>query len=209
MRIAQLESCIPQLNRFEQARIAQECGHRLQLATRCEARTALLSYIDVTVSAKGGRMSHDDLAVALTLADQADAVTHGPLRRAGPAGRHQTGPDAGHRRRSRRSRPGLRATLCRSDRPDDSVLGEEFGGTTTLTGRQWIIDPIDGTKNFVRGVPVWASLIALLARRRAPGRGRRVRLRCNVVGGPPPARARSWQSAIARPAGSRFPQWRN
>ena len=48
------------------------------------------------------------------------------------------------------------------DRPGDSVVGEEFGGTTTFTGRQWIIDPIDGTKNFVRGVPVWASLIALL-----------------------------------------------
>ena len=47
-------------------------------------------------------------------------------------------------------------------RPDDPVLGEEFGGTTAFTGRQWVIDPIDGTKNFVRGVPVWATLIALL-----------------------------------------------
>jgi histidinol-phosphatase len=55
----------------------------------------------------------------------------------------------------------LREVLGR-ERPDDSVVGEEFGGTTTYTGRQWIIDPIDGTKNFVRGVPVWASLIALL-----------------------------------------------
>ncbi len=45
-------------------------------------------------------------------------------------------------------------------RPDDSVFGEEFGGTTTSTGRQWVIDPIDGTKNFVRGVPVWCTLIA-------------------------------------------------
>jgi histidinol-phosphatase len=42
------------------------------------------------------------------------------------------------------------------------VLGEEFGGTTVFSGRQWVIDPIDGTKNFVRGVPVWATLIALL-----------------------------------------------
>ncbi len=47
-------------------------------------------------------------------------------------------------------------------RPDDPILGEEFGGTTVFTGRQWVIDPIDGTKNFVRGVPVWATLIALL-----------------------------------------------
>jgi histidinol-phosphatase len=47
-------------------------------------------------------------------------------------------------------------------RPDDAVLGEEFGGDVALTGRQWVIDPIDGTKNFVRGVPVWATLISLL-----------------------------------------------
>ncbi|MEV6554131.1 histidinol-phosphatase [Nocardia sp. NPDC051756] len=47
-------------------------------------------------------------------------------------------------------------------RPADSVLGEEFGGDAEFTGRQWVIDPIDGTKNFVRGVPIWATLIALL-----------------------------------------------
>lgn len=47
-------------------------------------------------------------------------------------------------------------------RPQDEVLGEEFGGEATRSGRQWVIDPIDGTKNFVRGVPVWATLIALL-----------------------------------------------
>jgi histidinol-phosphatase len=45
-------------------------------------------------------------------------------------------------------------------RPGDSVLGEEFG-TVGDARRQWIIDPIDGTKNYVRGVPVWATLIAL------------------------------------------------
>lgn len=44
--------------------------------------------------------------------------------------------------------------------PHDSVIGEEFA-QTTLGDRTWIIDPIDGTKNFVRGVPVWATLIAL------------------------------------------------
>jgi len=55
----------------------------------------------------------------------------------------------------------LRDTLSQQ-RPDDSVLGEEYGGTSVFDGRQWVIDPIDGTKNFVRGVPVWATLIALL-----------------------------------------------
>ena len=105
-------------------------------------------------------MRDDDLAVALTLADQADAVTAG---RFGAVDlRVDTKPDltpvsdADHAVETQ-----LRETLGRV-RPDDSVLGEEFGGSTTLTGRQWIIDPIDGTKNFVRGVPVWASLIALL-----------------------------------------------
>ena len=55
----------------------------------------------------------------------------------------------------------LREVLAR-ERPDDDVFGEEQGGAARLSGRQWVIDPIDGTKNFVRGVPVWASLIALL-----------------------------------------------
>lgn len=44
--------------------------------------------------------------------------------------------------------------------PHDSVIGEEFA-QKTQGERTWIIDPIDGTKNFVRGVPVWATLIAL------------------------------------------------
>jgi len=58
----------------------------------------------------------------------------------------------------------LRATLART-RPRDGVLGEEYGATEAAAGpgsRQWVIDPIDGTKNFVRGVPIWATLIALM-----------------------------------------------
>lgn len=54
----------------------------------------------------------------------------------------------------------IRSQLNRA-RTRDSVLGEEFG-TTGSGPRQWVIDPIDGTKNFVRGVPVWATLISLL-----------------------------------------------
>jgi histidinol-phosphatase len=102
----------------------------------------------------------DDLAVALNLADQADMVT---LARFGALDLQvDTKPDltpVSDADRTVETR--LRETLGRI-RPDDSVLGEEFGGSTTLAGRQWIIDPIDGTKNFVRGVPVWGSLIALL-----------------------------------------------
>ena len=47
-------------------------------------------------------------------------------------------------------------------RPNDGLLGEEFGSDITGAKRYWIIDPIDGTKNFMRGVPTWASLIALV-----------------------------------------------
>src|SRR5919206_4304506 len=53
----------------------------------------------------------------------------------------------------------IRRTLSRV-RSRDAVLGEEQG-STGHSQRRWIIDPIDGTKNFVRGVPVWATLIAL------------------------------------------------
>jgi histidinol-phosphatase len=54
----------------------------------------------------------------------------------------------------------IRGQLSRA-RPRDAVLGEEFG-SSGHGSRRWIIDPIDGTKNFVRGVPVWATLIALI-----------------------------------------------
>jgi histidinol-phosphatase len=46
--------------------------------------------------------------------------------------------------------------------PDDGVLGEELGEQTGTSGRVWVIDPIDGTKTFVRGVPLWGSLVALV-----------------------------------------------
>ncbi len=56
----------------------------------------------------------------------------------------------------------IRATLARA-RPRDGVLGEEFGASAPAKGsRHWVIDPIDGTKNFVRGVPIWGTLIALM-----------------------------------------------
>ncbi|MGO9163986.1 MAG: histidinol-phosphatase [Streptosporangiaceae bacterium] len=55
----------------------------------------------------------------------------------------------------------LRNVLSRA-RPRDAMLGEEYGRTGS-SPRCWVIDPIDGTKNYVRGVPVWATLIALMA----------------------------------------------
>ncbi|MGZ8176590.1 histidinol-phosphatase [Williamsia sp. SKLECPSW1] len=102
----------------------------------------------------------DDLRLALHLADVADAIT---LPRFGALDLHvDAKPDLtpvsdADLEAERR----LRDELGRS-RPDDALLGEEFGGDAVLRGRQWVIDPIDGTKNFVRGVPVWATLIALV-----------------------------------------------
>lgn len=105
-------------------------------------------------------MSQDDLILALTLGDRADTLTR--ARFGALDLRIDTKPDLTPVTDADRAvESSLREMLGR-DRPGDSILGEEFGGTTTFSGRQWIIDPIDGTKNFVRGVPVWASLIALL-----------------------------------------------
>ncbi|OMC57641.1 histidinol-phosphatase [Mycobacterium sp. IS-836] len=105
-------------------------------------------------------MARDDLALALVLADRADTLTR--ARFGALDLRIDTKPDLTPVTDADRAvEADLRAALGR-ERPDDSIVGEEFGGTTSFTGRQWIIDPIDGTKNFVRGVPVWASLIAML-----------------------------------------------
>ena len=54
----------------------------------------------------------------------------------------------------------LRQTLGRAF-PDDGFLGEEYGDTPGSSGFRWVLDPIDGTRNFVRGIPVWATLVGL------------------------------------------------
>lgn len=45
--------------------------------------------------------------------------------------------------------------------PGDAIVGEEYPASNTGAGRSWIIDPIDGTKTFVRGVPLWGTLVAV------------------------------------------------
>lgn len=45
--------------------------------------------------------------------------------------------------------------------PEDAIVGEEHGAQPGKSGRRWLIDPIDGTKSFVRGVPLWGTLIAV------------------------------------------------
>ncbi|HTY29116.1 MAG TPA: histidinol-phosphatase [Mycobacterium sp.] len=101
-----------------------------------------------------------DLAVALELARRADTVT---LDRFGALDlRIDTKPDLTPVTDADEAVEADLREILAAQRPGDAVLGEEYGGAAAFHGRQWVIDPIDGTKNFVRGVPVWASLIALL-----------------------------------------------
>jgi histidinol-phosphatase len=101
----------------------------------------------------------DDLRFAHVLADAADDITTRRFRaldlrvEAKPDLTPVT--DADHA-----AEESLRNVLRRA-RPRDAVLGEEFGRIGSGP-RCWVIDPIDGTKNFVRGVPVWATLIGLM-----------------------------------------------
>jgi histidinol-phosphatase len=99
-----------------------------------------------------------DLDLALDLADAADRVTSTAFRR--PDLAVETKPDLTPVTDADRSAEHTIRRVLDSRRPGDAVVGEEYG--TTGTGdRRWIVDPIDGTKNFVRGIPVWATLIAL------------------------------------------------
>lgn len=100
----------------------------------------------------------DDLRLAHVLADDADALTTSRFK---ALDLHvMTKPDLTPVTDADQAvEAGLRRTLSRA-RPRDAVLGEEEGSTGHAQ-RRWIVDPIDGTKNFVRGVPVWATLIAL------------------------------------------------
>ena len=105
----------------------------------------------------------DDLALAHVLADTADAISLSRFRALDL--KVETKPDLSPVSDADTSvEQALRATLSRA-RPRDAILGEEYGLTPAGAGsghRRWVIDPIDGTKNYVRGVPVWATLIALL-----------------------------------------------
>ena len=105
----------------------------------------------------------DDLALALELADAADQISMSRFLAADltveskPDLTPVSDADTAVERQLR--------SILGELRPADEILGEEYGATATAAGgRRWIIDPIDGTKNYVRGVPVWATLIALLDR---------------------------------------------
>ncbi|MCJ1704589.1 inositol monophosphatase family protein [Rathayibacter sp. VKM Ac-2926] len=100
----------------------------------------------------------DDLRLALRLADAADAISRERFLALDLV--VDTKPDSTPVSDADRAvEEAIRAVLA-AERPDDAILGEEFG-TSGEASRQWILDPIDGTAHFVRGVPIWATLIAL------------------------------------------------
>ncbi len=105
----------------------------------------------------------DDLALAHMLADTADAISLHRFRSLNL--RVNSKPDLTPVSDADTAvEKALRATLART-RPRDGVFGEEFGATDAPAGpgqRRWVIDPIDGTKNYIRGIPIWATLIALM-----------------------------------------------
>lgn len=102
----------------------------------------------------------EDLDLALVLADRADAIT--TVRFGALDLRVAQKPDLTPVTDADEAVEAALRDMLAIERPHDRIVGEEHGGAPVFTGRQWVIDPIDGTKNFVRGVPVWASLIALL-----------------------------------------------
>jgi histidinol-phosphatase len=103
-------------------------------------------------------MSRDaDLAFAHSLADAADAITLGRFRALDLV--VETKPDLTPVSEADRAAEQAIRELVARGRPAETVLGEEYGDDGGET--RWIVDPIDGTINYVRGVPVWATLLAL------------------------------------------------
>jgi len=100
-----------------------------------------------------------DLELALDLANFADRLS---LPRFGALDLQvETKPDLTPVSEADRAVEAMVRDRLAKDRPGDAIVGEEFG-ITGSGDRRWIIDPIDGTKNFMRGVPTWACLIALV-----------------------------------------------
>ena len=102
----------------------------------------------------------DDLALALELADLADSITIPRFRAEDLV--VETKPDLTPVTEADRAVERAIRDRLASVRPDDAVVGEEYGASEHPgTERRWIIDPIDGTKSYVRGMPTWSTLIAL------------------------------------------------
>ncbi|HCJ50135.1 MAG TPA: histidinol phosphatase [Microbacterium sp.] len=99
-----------------------------------------------------------ELTLALQIADAADGVS---MARFDAADLDvQTKADASHVTEADLATERVIREILAAERPEDAVFGEEFG-VSGHARRQWIIDPIDGTANYLKGIPMWATLIAL------------------------------------------------
>jgi len=101
----------------------------------------------------------DELALAMLIADRADAITMDRFNARDLV--VETKPDLTPVSDADKAVEQMIRDLVAAERPDQGVLGEEFPELVGSSGLRWIVDPIDGTKNFVRGVPVWATILGL------------------------------------------------
>lgn len=100
-----------------------------------------------------------ELRLALELADEADSISLAHFRSERLV--HETKPDLSPVTEADRAvERAIRRRLER-ERPGHGILGEEFGSFGSADGWRWIVDPIDGTKRFIRGIPLFATLLAL------------------------------------------------
>ncbi len=118
---------------------------------------------DLVLAGQTGDAVAADLRLALALADAADEITTRRFRALDL--RSERKPDRTPVTDADRAVEELIRTSLAEHRPADVFVGEESGESgaeRASTDRVWIVDPIDGTKNFLRGVPAWATLIALV-----------------------------------------------
>jgi inositol-phosphate phosphatase / L-galactose 1-phosphate phosphatase / histidinol-phosphatase len=104
-------------------------------------------------------MTRDDLALAARLADAAGAAIR-PFYRS--AFTHEAKSDASPVTEADRAAEAAIRAILDVERPNDAIIGEEYGEKTGTSGRTWVLDPIDGTISFMAGRPIFGSLIALL-----------------------------------------------
>ena len=101
----------------------------------------------------------DDLALANRLADAAGAAIR-PLFRAEWS--EERKPDQTFVTEADRAAEAAMRAILEEERGDDGIIGEEYGSRNESAGRQWVLDPIDGTTSFIAGRPIFGTLIALL-----------------------------------------------
>lgn len=128
---------------------------------------------------------HDEMDLAIRVADAADAMSLPYYEKRSFTLSRKA--DHSEVTEADRNTESTITSMLISERPGHGIYGEEHGVVGNSNSEwTWVIDPIDGTSNFVRGVPVWASLIALVHRDRGPVLG--------VVSAP--AMARRWWGGL-------------